>query len=220
MCGRPQCPSTFPMPRLFNPGQVVVTPTTKILLLLLCNCNFATVIDCTINIFGDRGLSKGCITFMWYNPQHPSLPYSSDKAVGFWLQGLFICCASQTAHFVLSGSLLWHVLLAWPLHIDPPCLLGLNSWPLLFFFSFFLFTLWGTHALYILLSCLLFTLEWFPHLPWRVYTHARLCVVETDPGLSYQVPPMFSIWLQRRIQQRWPNFPTTFQTLPSGFTWY
>ena len=34
-------------------------PNHKIILLLLYNCNFATVMNCNVNIFGDRGLPKG-----------------------------------------------------------------------------------------------------------------------------------------------------------------
>lgn len=37
---------------------VVVTPNIKLFLLQLRNCNFATVMDCNVTIFGARGLPR------------------------------------------------------------------------------------------------------------------------------------------------------------------
>ena len=55
-----QCFSTFLMLQPFNTVlHVVVTPNHTIISLLFHNCNFATVMNCNVNIFGDRGLSKG-----------------------------------------------------------------------------------------------------------------------------------------------------------------
>ena len=42
---------------------VVVSPNHKIILLLIHNCNFTTVMDCNGNTFGDRGLLKGSLTY-------------------------------------------------------------------------------------------------------------------------------------------------------------
>jgi hypothetical protein len=39
--------------------QVGATPTIKLFLLLLYNCNFATVMNSNVNVFGDRGLPRG-----------------------------------------------------------------------------------------------------------------------------------------------------------------
>ena len=47
--------------RLPNAPHVVVTPNYKIILLLLYYCNFATVVSHNVNIFKDRGLSKGFV---------------------------------------------------------------------------------------------------------------------------------------------------------------
>ena len=41
---------------LYTVPHVMGSPNYKIILLLLHNCNFATVVNCNVNIFGDRGL--------------------------------------------------------------------------------------------------------------------------------------------------------------------
>lgn len=47
---------------LFNTVHVGVTPTTALFLLLLHDCNCATVIDYIVNILGERKLAKGVTT--------------------------------------------------------------------------------------------------------------------------------------------------------------
>ena len=50
----------FPNVASFNTvPYVVVTSNHKIISSLLHNCNFTTVVERSVNIFGDSGLSKG-----------------------------------------------------------------------------------------------------------------------------------------------------------------
>ena len=84
--GLSHCFPTFLMLRPFHIVPcAVVTPTITLFLLLLHNCNFGTVMECNINVFGDRGLPKGSVM------THRSRPVGLDS--GGWGERWFTSSA-------------------------------------------------------------------------------------------------------------------------------
>jgi hypothetical protein len=61
------------------PHVMVTPPTAKLFSFLLQNCNFATVMNCNINNFGDKGLPTGL---------RPTGCETADLIQGGGLQGM------------------------------------------------------------------------------------------------------------------------------------
>lgn len=66
-CSKLQVVLTFLMLQPFKTFPHVVTPNHESIPLLLRNCNFATVLNCNVHIFGDKKFTKEVTTHMSRN---------------------------------------------------------------------------------------------------------------------------------------------------------